>query len=472
MTTLLRPEGRPAVAPLSLVKYRLEHDATGALEVHAPPRWLAPALLLCIDGIALLSAVAIAGSASLALVYAGVALLTMAATHAYRVRITLRALDQAPWFVGRLAMALVLLAPVALYAGQTDVLLRVALLAVGFAVPGRVISFAILRRLRRHGALLEPAVILGAGEIGAEIARVLREDREYGIQPIGFLDSVSGNLPLPVLGDVDELDRIVNRYDVRRAVVAFGPAREADMVKVLRTAVQHDVEVHIVPRFFDCGVAPEGPDTDDVRGIPLYRVRRAALRAPAWMFKRVLDVIIAGTILVLGAPIIGLVALAVKLSSPGPILFHQTRVGQDGREIEVLKFRTLRHNDDSDTQWSVVGDARLTPIGPFLRRTSLDELPQLWSVMRGDMSLVGPRPERPFFVRRFSANVDGYKDRHRLPVGLTGWAQIHGLRGDTSIEERARFDNHYIEHWSLWRDLVVLGRTATEVVRGACGRDR
>jgi lipopolysaccharide/colanic/teichoic acid biosynthesis glycosyltransferase len=190
------------------------------------------------------------------------------------------------------------------------------------------------------------------------------------------------------------------------------------------------------------------------------------------MFKRVLDVVVSGTILFLGAPVLAAVALAVKLSSPGPILFRQKRIGQDGREIEVLKFRTLRHNDQSDTQWSVIGDARLTSIGRFLRRSSLDELPQLWSVLRGEMSLVGPRPERPFFVRRFSADVTGYEDRHRLPVGLTGWAQVHGLRGDTSIAERARFDNHYIEHWSLWRDLVILGRTATEVVRSARGPER
>ncbi len=163
----------------------------------------------------------------------------------------------------------------------------------------------------------------------------------------------------------------------------------------------------------------------------------------------------------------GLVALAVKFSSPGSILFRQRRVGQDGHEFELLKFRTLRHNDESDTQWSVIGDTRLTAIGRFLRRTSLDELPQLWNVLRGDMSLIGPRPERPFFVARFSADIDGYKHRHRLPVGLTGWAQVHGLRGDTSIEARTRFDNHYIEHWSIWRDLVILGRTAAEVVRGA-----
>ena len=434
---------------------------------------MAPAFLLCVDSVALFAGVAVTGGSPLALTYAAIALLTLVASNAYRIRITLRALDQTPWLIGRLALPLAVLAPVALLTDGADALLRGALVSVALIVPGRVISAAIVRGLRRRGLLLEPTVILGAGEIGAELARVLRDHREYGVDPVGFLDSVPGkDASVPVLGDVGELDRILGEYDVRRVIVAFGPVRESELVAVLRTAVQHQVEVHIVPRFFDCGVAPEGPDIDDVRGIPLYRVRRAALRAPAWMFKRVLDVTVAGTVLVLASPILALVALGVKLSSPGPVLFRQRRVGQDGREIDVLKFRTLRVNNDSDTQWSVLDDERLTPIGRFLRRTSLDELPQLWSVLRGDMSLVGPRPERPFFVRQFSADVCGYKDRHRLPVGVTGWAQVHGLRGDTSIEERARFDNHYIEHWTLWRDFVVLVRTVAEVVRAARGPDR
>ena len=265
---------------------------------------------------------------------------------------------------------------------------------------------------------------------------------------------------------MDQLDSLLREHDVRRVVVAFGPARESELVSVLRVAVAHDTDVHIVPRFFDCGVTPTGPDTDDVRGIPLYRVHRAALRARAWYAKRVVDVVVAGGVLVVMSPVLALVALAVKLSSPGPVFFRQERIGQDGREIEVPKFRTLRVNYDSDTQWNVADDPRLTGVGRLIRRTSIDELPQLWSVLKGDMSLVGPRPERPFFVRRFTADINGYGDRHRLPVGLTGWAQVHGLRGDTSIEERARFDNQYIEHWSLWRDFVILLRTVAEVVRG------
>ena len=234
---------------------------------------------------------------------------------------------------------------------------------------------------------------------------------------------------------------------------------------MLRTAIAHDVDVHVVPRFFDCGVAPEGPDTDDVHGIPLYRVRRAALRAPAWALKRGLDIVVAGTVLLVTAPLSALIAATVALSSRGPVLFHQTRVGQGGHVIDVPKFRTLRVNHDSDTRWSVEDDPRVTPVGRVLRATSLDELPQLWKVLQGEMSLVGPRPERPFFVERFSLTIDGYDDRHRLPVGVTGWAQVHGLRGDTSIEERARYDNQYIEHWSLWRDLVILVRTVAEVAR-------
>jgi exopolysaccharide biosynthesis polyprenyl glycosylphosphotransferase len=461
------------VVPLSLATPGQERDGTttGAI-IHPPARWLAPAVILSFDLVALLSAVAVAGSPPLALVYAGFALSALVVSHAYQVRITLRALDDTPWLVGRLAIALVLLAPIGLLTGTTDVLLRVAALGVVFAVVGRVLSLAVLRHLRCRGVLSEPTIILGGGKVGAEIARVLCEDRSYGAAPIGFVDSISTNMPLPVLGDIDELDRIVDRYQVRRMIVAFGPARDVELVKVLRSALQHDIEVHIVPRFFDCGIAPEGPDTDDIGGISLYRVRRAALRAPAWIVKRVLDVVIAGTCLGVSAPILGLVALAVKFSSPGPILFRQRRVGQNGREFDVLKFRTLRDNDQSDTQWSVIGDTRFTPIGRFLRRTSLDELPQLWSVVRGDMSLVGPRPERPFFSDRFSTAVEGYKHRHRLPVGLTGWAQVHGLRGDTSIEARARFDNHYIENWSIWRDFVILGRTAVEVMRSVRGPDR
>jgi exopolysaccharide biosynthesis polyprenyl glycosylphosphotransferase len=207
--------------------------------------------------------------------------------------------------------------------------------------------------------------------------------------------------------------------------------------------------------------------TDQLWGIPLCRVRLSALRRTAWRAKRIFDVVCAGLALLVSSPLVGLIAVAVRLTSPGPVLFRQSRIGQDGREFELLKFRSMYVRHDGATSWMATS-ADQTRVGRWLRRTSLDELPQLWNVLRGDMSLVGPRPERPHFVDLFRVEIPGYGDRHRLPVGLTGWAQVHGLRGDdTSLDERARFDNFYIESWSLWLDVVVLLRTVGAVVRSA-----
>jgi exopolysaccharide biosynthesis polyprenyl glycosylphosphotransferase len=442
--------------------------AREGVEPRLAPRWAQPTLVFGGDVLALVAALwLVGGGSALAAAYVPLTVACLACSGAYRRRMSLRALDLTPWLVTRLAVPLLVLAPVAIAGIDATPMLVTAVLAVGLVVPERILTFGLLRRARRRGHLLDPAVILGAGEVGAELGRAFLEHQEYGVVPVGFLDCVDGNLPAPLLGDVDRLAQLLDEHDIRRVIVAFGPARESELVGVLRTAVTHDVDVSVIPRFFDNGVVPEGPDTDDVRGIPLYRVRQSALRKPVWVLKRAVDILVAGTVLLVTAPIIAACALAVKLSSPGPVVFRQHRIGQDGREIEVPKLRSLRVNYDSDTQWSVDDDPRVTTIGRFMRRTSIDELPQLWSVLKGDMSLVGPRPERPLFVKRFSADVWGYGDRHRVPVGLTGWAQVHGLRGDTSIEERARFDNQYIEHWSLWRDFVVLVRTCAEVARGA-----
>ena len=199
--------------------------------------------------------------------------------------------------------------------------------------------------------------------------------------------------------------------------------------------------------------------------------------------RRALDVTLAATmLLVLALPLLA-IALSVRLDTPGPALFRQQRLGLHRRPFVLLKFRSMRTDCDDllhrrlieaelggdgalwDGSTKVPDDPRVTRCGRFLRRTSLDELPQLINVLRGDMSIVGPRPERPHFVDKFGSAVVRYDDRHRVPVGMTGWAQVHGLRGDTSIEERARFDNHYVEHWSLWLDLVIVGRTVGAVVR-------
>jgi len=339
--------------------------------------------------------------------------------------------------------------------------------AIAAAVVGRGVSYATLRTLRAHGQIIEPTVIIGAGNVGVELAQVLREHPEYGLVPVGFLDSFDDvDLPLPILGDVSSLEQIVPEYEVRRVIVAFGSMREPDMVPILRACDRGQVDIHVLPRFFEMGVAPAAGDTDDLWGMPIIQLRRFALRTVAWRTKRAFDLVVAGAVLTVLSPLLALVAVGVKLSSPGPVFFRQQRIGQNGRVVDILKFRSMRVNGDSDTKWSVIGDDRTTWFGRVIRKTSLDELPQLINVLRGDMSLVGPRPERPFFVNRFMTEVPGYEDRHRVPVGMTGWAQVHGLRGDTSIDERARFDNQYIENWSLWRDIMILVRTVVEVLRG------
>jgi len=299
----------------------------------------------------------------------------------------------------------------------------------------------------------------------------MAEHPEHGLKPIGFMDNLpeASLLPLPYLGPVEDLETALREFDVQHVVVAYGRVREADWVSILRTAIVNGVEVHIVPRFFDVGIAPSGVVSDQVWGVPLCRVRQSALRRGAWRVKRLFDVACAGLGLLVSAPVIGLIAAAVRADSPGPILFRQRRVGQDGREFELLKFRSMHVRHNGATSWAATSTDQ-TMVGRWLRRTSLDELPQLWNVLRGDMSLVGPRPERPHFVDQFRADIPGYWDRHRVPAGLTGWSQVHGLRGDeTSMHERARFDNLYIESWSLWLDIVVLIRTVGAVLRSTIG---
>jgi exopolysaccharide biosynthesis polyprenyl glycosylphosphotransferase len=431
----------------------------------------ARSLLLVTDAAALLLAMSIAGSGSLAgWVYAAGALASLTVSGAHRPRICLQALPEVPAVLSRLAPPILLCVPFALEGLERAVLLQI--LATGPALcTVRAAAYGAIRLARRKGILREATLIVGAGPVAVELARLMRERPEFGLEPIGFLDAppADGGLPLPYLGPVSDLEGVLQAHGVRRLVVAFGRVREADWVSIMRTAVVNDVEIHVVPRFFDIGMTAPGAVTDQIWGIPLCRVRRSVLHTASWRAKRAFDVALAGLALVLTAPLLALIGLAVRLSSPGPALYRQCRIGQDGRRFDLLKFRSMRADHDGATSWSATADHQ-TAVGSWLRRTSLDELPQLWNVIRGDMSLVGPRPERPYFAERFSVDIAGYRDRHRLPVGLTGWAQVHGLRGDdTSLTERARFDNLYIEGWSLWLDVVVLLRTVGAVVRMAAG---
>jgi exopolysaccharide biosynthesis polyprenyl glycosylphosphotransferase len=260
---------------------------------------------------------------------------------------------------------------------------------------------------------------------------------------------------------------VITEHQVDTVVVSFALTREAELLDAVITAHRHGCLVLIVPRMFE--VYQDGPDVERIGGYPLLRLRPDPTSQPMWAVKRAIDRLFSATALVLLSPVLAVCAAAILLESGRPVLFHQTRVGLDGIPFRIHKLRTLKpeNEEESQTRWNVAGDCRLGRVGKILRRTSMDEVPQLWNILRGEMSFVGPRPERPGFVEIFSHEHARYWARHRVPVGLTGLAQVNGLRGDTSIADRARFDNYYIANWSVWLDIKILALTVREVLRGS-----
>jgi len=391
----------------------------------------------------------------------------------YRSRLSLSLLDDLPFIVGAVVVGAAL--KLVFYGLMPHVdppqrqVVHAVVLLLSVCV-FRWLAYWVVRTARCRGYIRHRTIVVGAGHVGSQLASTLLDHRYYGLDPVGFVDSAprvddESLLPAPVLGGYDSLGRIIREHSVRDVIVAFGGARESDLVDILRTCDRLDVEVFLVPRLFELHNASRY--ADEVWGIPLIRVRRAVFRSPWWKVKRLIDIVVSGIALVLLSPLLAACALAVRREGGPGVLFRQERVGLDGRPFQVLKFRSLKPVDETESQtnWNIKHDDRLGPVGKFLRAASLDELPQLWNILRGDMSLVGPRPERPHFVDQFSAYIPRYTARHRVPAGLTGWAQAHGLRGDTSIEDRARFDNYYIENWSPWLDTKIVIRTVSQVLR-------
>ncbi len=337
-------------------------------------------------------------------------------------------------------------------------IVQVVVITLPLVMIGRVVSYRLAKMARLRGYDLEDTLIVGSGPVGLEVAEVLCENPQFGLVPCGFVDGFDDELPLPLVGRPRDLPEILARTGVRHVVLAFGSSAEAELVGIIRRCVDTEVQFYAVPRLFELGISHDDIG-HEVDGLPLVPVRRPGTSSSMWPAKRAFDIVASLALIILTSPIMLGCAIAVKLTSRGPVFFHQVRVGIGGRPFEILKFRTLRVNDDSSTTWSVEDDDRVTLAGKFLRPSHLDELPQLINVLRGEMSLVGPRPERPHFVEQFGTEIDGYHYRHRVPVGITGWAQVNGYWGDTSIERRVRLDNRYIENWSLWRDLVIGLRT-------------
>jgi exopolysaccharide biosynthesis polyprenyl glycosylphosphotransferase len=361
-----------------------------------------------------------------------------------------------------------------------------ALLGVGL---GRVVLSFAQRWARARHLVGKSVLIMGAGVVGAQVARRLESHPEYGLVPIGFLDedprSVAevGGRDVPVLGTIDDLDETVQRTGVRHLIVAFSSVADARVSRLIQRCQELGVEVSVVPRMFDTINDRVGYDT--VGGLPLLSFNTVDPEGAQFAVKHAVDRVLALALLILLSPVIVCAAVAVRLSSPGPAFFRQRRVGRDGKVFSFYKFRSMRviagqiddeQEDSSALDFLLAGDIapggvegedRRTAVGRFLRRTSLDELPQLLNVLRGDMSLVGPRPERPEFVELFRQDIMRYGDRHRVKSGITGWAQVHGLRGQTSLAERVEWDNYYIAHWSLGLDLKILALTLVALFRNA-----
>lgn len=330
----------------------------------------------------------------------------------------------------------------------------------------RLLATLVVRMLRASGVVRHGTIIVGADATGLMIAEKIAVNPECGLATLGFLDDLAVSaegLSAPMLGGPDDLEAILLSRQPRALIIAHSHLSEAALVTMVRTCHRNRCELFVLPRLYEISNMSE--DTDFLGGMPLIRLRRRAYRTWGWRIKRVVDVLLAGVSLVVLTPVLALVALAVRLEGGPGIIFRQERVSVDGRRFHVLKFRSMRPANDveSGTQWNIARDSRVGTVGKFIRATSLDELPQLWNILRGEMSIVGPRPERPFFVAEFDLLYGGYSARHRVPCGLTGWAQVHGLRGDTSISERARFDNFYIENWSLWLDFKIMLMTVSSV---------
>ncbi len=323
---------------------------------------------------------------------------------------------------------------------------------------GRLITARVTAAARHQGFDLEDTLIVGAGPVGRSVATALIDNPQFGLVPCGFVDRFDDQDDLPLVGRPENLPAILQLTGVRHVVLAFGATPEAELVHIVRRCHDDRVQFYAVPRLFELGVSHEDVG-HEIDGLPLVPVRRPGTASHLWPAKRAFDLVASSLLIMLTAPVLLACALAVKLTSPGPVFFRQVRIGIGGTPFEILKFRTMKVNDDSAKQWSVDDDDRVTRVGRILRPTHLDELPQLINVLRGEMSLVGPRPERPHFVEQFGMEIEDYHERHRVPVGITGWAQVNGFWGDTSIETRVRLDNRYIENWSLWRDLVIGLRT-------------
>ncbi|MEU9392491.1 exopolysaccharide biosynthesis polyprenyl glycosylphosphotransferase [Streptomyces sp. NPDC048324] len=374
-------------------------------------------------------------------------------------------LDELPSVCGRIAVAwLALAALVAACAPQHALSARTLLLGFLFHSAAGCASRGLVHWQRRTVLLDHPrtALLIGPAATAQRVAGALLRHPRCGVRPVGVVaERGDGSDGLPVLTTGEQVGRALIQNGVRD-VLAVHPSVRTQQEPLLRALAESGCAVWEVD-----ADSPSFASPDQLAGYSCRRLDMGCGRRRGSLGKRLLDIGVSGSLLLLLSPVLLVCATVLRITDGPGVVFRQERVGKGGRPFTLLKFRTHRPVDEHEaaTRWSVANEDRMSWFCRFLRRTSLDELLQLWNVLWGDMSLVGPRPERPYFVGQFSQRYPGYAARHRMQTGITGLAQVNGLRGDTSIEDRARFDNAYIDNWSLWQDICILARTAAALVR-------
>jgi Undecaprenyl-phosphate glucose phosphotransferase len=347
---------------------------------------------------------------------------------------------------------------------------------LGMAIVG--VALPVLQRAVRRRHLAEtPVLIVGTDPTALDVAMRVRRHPEYGLRLVGFLsedEPADTTGSAPVLGALDDLEHVVAEHGVRTVIVGYPDECDERLPAFVARCDRLGMQINAVPRLSE--VVNYQTRFEYLGTVPLLNLR--AIDTKSWPFtvKHTIDRVVASLLLVALSPLMAVIAMAVRLSSPGPVLFRQPRVGRDARRFDLLKFRTMREPADGEGPYElgdglapggVEGDDRRTRTGRLLRRCSLDELPQLINVVLGEMSLVGPRPERPEFAELFDRDVKRYQDRRRVRSGITGWAQVHGSRGQTPLTDRVELDNFYIEHWSHALDLKIILLTIPALLRGS-----
>jgi exopolysaccharide biosynthesis polyprenyl glycosylphosphotransferase len=342
------------------------------------------------------------------------------------------------------------------------------LLGIIFIMLGRAVHQLIRDRLRDRGVGEDRLLVVGTGDVARIIVQRILWSPQLGYELVGAVESDGGGQVIPgvqVLGTVEDLPELIDKHDIDEVIVAIPEQGHREVVRVISYCERGRVSIKVFPDIFQFVTSQAG--IDDLGGLPLLTVRNYALRGYMLIVKRLMDMVGATVGLIIFSPLMMLVAVAIKLESPGPVFFVQERMGLDGTPFSLIKFRSMRTDAEKrGPGWTVDNDPRQTRLGRFLRRIDIDELPNLINVLLGEMSLVGPRPEQPYYVDEFRRTVPRYMERHREKAGMTGWAQVNGLRGDTSIVERTKYDLWYTENWSVLLDMKILLRTVWQVVTG------